>query len=146
MLLFRSFCSKQWTSNYSYICRKLSRQDSWKAENCTNRLFHCGDSTAAVSVPWPCSLPTIPLGLLCASAVNSGQFGRWQRSAGLDLGQWPWRTKRHNDDIITATRSGRRRPVRRCRLGFFRLGHDSHRHLASTTPTWLPDLVHCASI
>lgn len=32
-------------------------------------------------------LAAIPLGLQRASPVSDGQFGRWQRSAGLDLGQ-----------------------------------------------------------
>lgn len=32
-------------------------------------------------------LAAIPLGLQRASPVSGGQFGRWQRSAGLDLGQ-----------------------------------------------------------
>ena len=50
-----SFNFWHWISEYSYIWRKLSRpavrNDAWRAEDCTNRLFHCGDSTLAVSVP-----------------------------------------------------------------------------------------------
>jgi len=62
--------------------RKLKRLASATApqerKDCTNRLYHCGDSGLAVSVvAWR----AFRLACSASRPASGGQFGRWQRSA-----------------------------------------------------------------